>query len=368
MAESSSDNLEQAQKPVPCDVCEEEIPGTYYCINCKKTLCEECEKFHKKFTSDHNVVLRSKVGDIDELILMCSDHDKKATFHCEVCNIPVCGKCVTGEHQGHKMADLDETINRKKKILQSDVDEIKKDILPTLLHEKEKINTEKASYKQTCEEIRKEIESENEGFIEKISRVHNERLENLSCTMGDSMKIFDKCSKETESKIYLCEEVLSKRVAAIEKDSFSSIMQLAKQRVSLAEMKCESKLPKPPTHLPLNLRDVLSSSLLTPALQATPAIISKFDSPFKRSASICITKEGNVWLGGIDSREVVMVDIIGHVLRRKRTRLRINGLAVMENGHVIISPPGDDSSSVRKLLEDNEQTIFNAFPLFTEFQ
>ncbi|KAK3085149.1 hypothetical protein FSP39_025118 [Pinctada imbricata] len=355
MAFSKSVNIAHAQRAVPCDVCEDEVPGEYYCIECKHTLCPPCEKLHKKFTKGHNVVLRSQIGDIHTTILTCADHGEQASCLCEKCDIPVCIKCVTGKHTGHTMSDLADAVEKEKKLLQDDIEALQRD-LSTMKKKRGKIRMEKENYKKKIEKILKNMRDENHAAIEKLQRLHKERVYEITNIQDSDLAIFDVTEEEMKSKIISHEKRISEYEDTIAKNSLPALRNVTKGKPSMLEIKTKFKLPDPPLFVPGDLQSIVenmgklhispSPLMAKPLKLVSTTMVSKFHCQLQGNPRICITKDGDIWLGGYESRELVMVDIKGQVLRRRTIQNRPYSLAVMDCGDVIISPHSDDSRSV----------------------
>ncbi|KAK3088703.1 hypothetical protein FSP39_022578 [Pinctada imbricata] len=345
-----------AQRPVPCNVCEDEVPGEYYCQECKQTLCPRCEKSHKRVaaTKNHNIVLRGQVGDIDTTTLTCTDHGDQASFHCEKCNIPVCIKCVTGNHQGHKMVNFTEIFEKEKDLLQDDINKIKYHVLPELKKTNEEIKTKKEKYETKMKDISKDMEDEHHARLADLTQIHDDRIKTLGTMQVANVAKFDCHSKEINTKINSCEDILSKFEDANRKRSVGALMKLAKMQMPLYKIGSTIDLPDLPSFEPGNVNSIdavlgklhVRSSLSAPkpSRLISPTIVSSFKSPLQGSTSICITMNDEVWLGGDESMELVMVDIKGNVLRRRKIQNRPSVLAGMDCGDIIISPRNDSSN------------------------
>ncbi|KAK3093239.1 hypothetical protein FSP39_013089 [Pinctada imbricata] len=109
MALSKADNFEQAQAAIKCDLCGGEDGVKHYCLICEETMCPTCKAIHNKAraTRDHKVVLREERHTKDQGSTFCKKHpDQKTSLYCDTCTIPVCSKCVSGAHYGHKFSDF----------------------------------------------------------------------------------------------------------------------------------------------------------------------------------------------------------------------------------------------------------------------
>ncbi|KAK3084188.1 hypothetical protein FSP39_009780 [Pinctada imbricata] len=371
MALSKSVNLAHAQRAVPCNVCEDEEAGEYYCVECKQTLCSQCEKNHRRVaaTRNHNIILRTQVADIDTKALACADHGEQASFHCEKCNVPVCTKCVTGQHKVHALSDIDDIIEKENKLLQDDIKALQR-ALPILKTQRGEVHTKRESYNKKIDKILKDIEDENQAAIEEINKKYNERVTNVRSIQNSHLAIFDGFDEEMKLKIVSYEKRISEYEDTVAKNKFPALRNVFKGKSSLPETDNSPKLPEPPTFVSGDLQSMvgnigklhISHSSLMPKLR-TPTIILQFKCPVQGYPRICITKEGDVWLGGSESRELVMVDIKGQVLKRREIHNTPAALAVMDCGDVIISPRGSNSKSVSRLLKDGrEQHLYDTSP------
>ncbi|KAK3083785.1 hypothetical protein FSP39_003205 [Pinctada imbricata] len=376
MALSKSVNLTHDQRSVLCNVCVDEVPGEYFCIECKQTLCPRCEENHKRVaaTRNHNITLA------------CTDHGDQASFHCEKCNIPVCSKCVTGKHKGHDMTDLDDILEKEKKLLQDDIKAMQRDI-PILKSQRGEVLTEKENYKKKINKLLKDMEDENQSVVTLINKIYKERMDDILRIQDSNLAVFDGYEEEMKAKMISYENRLSEYTNTISKNSLVDHRKVSKEKYSLPDIGSKPELPDPPTFVPCNIKPIveklgkihttasplklipgkkhISSSSLTskPFKVTTPTVVSKFKCPLQGWPSICITKECDVWLGGDETRELVMVNIKGEVLGRRKIQNRPNALAVMECGDVIISPRGDVTRSVSRLLRDGkEQHVFDTSP------
>ncbi|KAK3106116.1 hypothetical protein FSP39_013055 [Pinctada imbricata] len=93
-------------------------------------------------------------------------------------------------------------------------------------------------------------------------------------------------------------------------------------------------------------------------------MMSTFQSPVKGWPSVCTSKEGNVWLGGNQSKEIVMVDTQGRVLQRRNVPNRPHALAIMDCGDVILASVCENEKNLvsRLQADGSEQVLFDASP------
>ncbi|KAK3105827.1 hypothetical protein FSP39_006634 [Pinctada imbricata] len=363
MAMSKSVKMEHAQAPVPCNLCDNEEPGEHYCVDCKYTLCVQCEKTHRKIAKDHKVVLRSQVGDPDSKIMSCTEHGERAIFHCEICSIPVCAKCVIGDHQGHKMGQLTDLLEERKKSLQNNINEIRQDTLPKLENMRKNIDSEREYYELKVNEVAKEMEAENKYIHEEVERIHNERIKRLNNIRETGLMVFDRCANEITMTKDIALDIESQYQDAIERNVLQSLPKKPLPEVAIKPIKPE--LPKPPSFVPGSKQELVKimGKLQVSLMQIPPQMISVIQSPLEGSPSVCITKEGEVWIGGFESKEIAMVNMHGQVNKKRKTPFRNRSLAVLDNGDIVLSPIHRDSSVVSILQRDgNVEQLFDLAP------
>lgn len=120
-----------AQDVLRCKLCATCSPA-FYCEVCRFYLCESCVGSHLLDESkDHKVVPFERRKFIP-IFPTCSKHTpKQCDLHCEQCDIPICTRCVSSyDHLGHKADDITITFQRKKEILQQELEELEKSLLP----------------------------------------------------------------------------------------------------------------------------------------------------------------------------------------------------------------------------------------------
>jgi hypothetical protein len=78
-----------------CKECKNNI-SLYYCLNCYKTICNEC------FEKSKNKSNKIKIKELDTLCLL---HKQKYTHKCDKCNLLICEKC-SDAHIKHGKSEI----------------------------------------------------------------------------------------------------------------------------------------------------------------------------------------------------------------------------------------------------------------------
>ncbi|KAK3083906.1 hypothetical protein FSP39_005110 [Pinctada imbricata] len=382
MALSKPEDVLHAQTAVSCNVCETEAPGEHYCFDCNQNLCSNCETIHRKVASskNHNVCLRTQIGEKYSKSLNCTDHGIPVTYHCEKCKAPVCGKCVTDQHKGHEMSDLDVVIQKKSTLLRKYTIKMQEDVLPTLSVRGEEVREGKEKYEKKICQIQQQMEDENEAQHKEIDVIYNERLKKLLKRKELDLSVFDRYSNEIKVRIERYEGRIGEYQNAIVKNSLPNVFEFAKTMDTLPEIGRTPEFPTPPSFLPgkvQNLRENLgylkdsSISIDKKPIQSKqtkiPKVITRFKSPLKGKPSICISKKGSVLLGGDQSNEIVKIDKTGQILWRRNVQFSPLTLAVLENGDIIFAAASTkETKTVRRLpINGMEEILFNFEPTFS---
>lgn len=117
------DKPHQMQTAVNCDTCEN--AAKHLCRTCQDRLCDRCKDIHSKSKAsfDHSLVLLTQ--EALTLSIECPSHhvckwhpEFNASIGCQKCQVPVCEKCLIGEHNGHKLVAIVQLFQDKKEKLE----------------------------------------------------------------------------------------------------------------------------------------------------------------------------------------------------------------------------------------------------------
>ena len=371
MSLSKPANFDQAQSVVPCDVCETES-GEHYCTVCRQTLCNGCKKYHKKVaaTKDHEVVPRVQMASAVASTTCSRYPNQTVAFQCGVCEVLVCGKCVTGDHQGHPMVELSKIYDDEKAKVEKDIRGIEQKTIPNLMKAIKEIQPKRDEYKKAIADIRKEMDDEITELRAKLDSIHSDRLKTLAETEAVGLKQFELVQQDLEERKRLYTDDVTTCKAKIESNNQVQFISYARTRGTKAQID-KSPVIKFSSYPQIQkvkddnmeISDLLAKLNISAKLPCTitykhivePMIISTFKSKSKGIPSICLTNEGNAWIGASDCREVRLMDHNGKVLRTRKTKSRPTCLAMTSSGDVIVCPHKDDSNTLMKLRADGAE-------------
>lgn len=102
-----------AQDVARCSLCE--TAALLFCEVCDINLCKKCADGHLFDASNVHSVVSLKQHCTTVNYPKCGEHvTKPCELHCEQCDVPICVKCVTQRHSGHRIVDFSENLQEKK--------------------------------------------------------------------------------------------------------------------------------------------------------------------------------------------------------------------------------------------------------------
>ena len=176
MATSSS----WAQDVIICNLCENS--ALRFCNSCQTDLCLNCvgKHLHESESLSHDIVSIQHLK-IRLVLPECEFHPgQRCEVHCQQCHTPVCVKCITGNHKGHDVVELEEIVEKKKEIIRKEQQHTEADILSIYQTRDDyiktqilKVNAEFAKMKKNMERLRKIWHQEVDGIFDKANNLIN---------------------------------------------------------------------------------------------------------------------------------------------------------------------------------------------------
>ncbi|XP_028513036.1 E3 ubiquitin-protein ligase TRIM71 [Exaiptasia diaphana] len=115
-----------------CSVSASHSDASFQCLDCDRSLCDECLNNHSIFIKDHKVISLSAMTkeDIQSMLKKetpCKSHvNQDVKLYCSDCNELICHKCLIDHHNNHKTRSLEEFIAIQKDSLFKNLEEIEK--------------------------------------------------------------------------------------------------------------------------------------------------------------------------------------------------------------------------------------------------
>ncbi|XP_078311977.1 uncharacterized protein LOC111135531 [Crassostrea virginica] len=198
-----SDEQAAGQHYLVCGTEECQENGQFYCNDCHLPLCEKCRDDHLKNpdTKSHEIVpyrYRKQRLSVEK----CKHHPtRNIDIFCQECQIALCLKCFTKEHEGHKFDDLEEIYAEKYALWQGEFSKIQKYFLPTTQGLKNDIEEDVTEIKKIMESIRTSMNAEAESLKNLVDEVTSEKKKHTHTMEKSLLKMLK--SQETTYDDYI---------------------------------------------------------------------------------------------------------------------------------------------------------------------
>nr|XP_022341352.1 uncharacterized protein LOC111135510 isoform X1 [Crassostrea virginica] len=198
-----SDEQAAGQHYLVCGTEDCEENGQFYCNDCHRPLCEQCRDDHLKNpdTKFHEIVpyrYRKQRLSVEK----CKHHPtRNIDIFCQECQIVLCLKCFTKEHQGHAFDDLEDIYAEKYALSQGEFSKIQKYFLPTTQGLKNDIEEDVTKIKKITESIRISMNAEAESLKNLVDEVTSEKKKHTHTMEKSLLKMLK--SQETTYNDYI---------------------------------------------------------------------------------------------------------------------------------------------------------------------
>lgn len=168
--------------PVLCDLCEDK-PAQLFCRTCDGNMCLDCKDDHKR----KKMFLRH---DVDKMTLTrkmevdgygyCNVHpESKYELCCQACIMPVCTKCIAGEHNGHKMKDMSTAYLEAKRRILEIINEVDCHLIPAYRRNVEDLEALLRDVKIQTRELEQTVVSRSQNLTDFIQSIEKEFLQKI---------------------------------------------------------------------------------------------------------------------------------------------------------------------------------------------
>lgn len=168
--------------PVLCDLCEDKA-AQFYCRTCDGNMCIECKDDHKrkKMFLRHDVVKMTLTRKMEvDGYGHCNVHpENKYELSCQACQIPVCTKCIAGEHNGHKMKDISTAYLEAKRRISEIINEVDCHLIPTYKRNMEDLETLLGDVKKQSRELEQTVVKQSQKLKDFIQSIEIELLQKI---------------------------------------------------------------------------------------------------------------------------------------------------------------------------------------------
>nr|XP_034334042.1 uncharacterized protein LOC117691652 [Crassostrea gigas] len=163
------DSQDILQDVLRCHLCEVPMPHMY-CDICQLSICKLCVGEHISDESkEHKVVPFRKRRSTPK----CPTHFfKQCELHCEQCDIPICLQCVSsGKHEQHEKVDALTNLEKKKKTLENDLQELENTIYPKYQEIASIVSVQRAEVDKTYKKLKRTIDKQERDWRRDIDTI-----------------------------------------------------------------------------------------------------------------------------------------------------------------------------------------------------
>lgn len=335
---SADKGLNMAQDPVRCSLCPKVV--VIHCGSCQVNLCAQCLSTHidRNKSLKHEIVpYTSQLVKPEAEIEKCQDHPKQqCDLYCQDCSVPICSRCLTGNHKRHGAVDLEEICETTRSTIKEDLEELRKfrkeyeKVVGESKEELAKYLEESDKERDSLKELGKQWHQMIDKVIDKVGKDMDEIIQSDTKCLQDNTEEIQSALQDVKDSIKANEDIL-------QDDRFTRLLSYASKndafriipsrpaiktaKIVPVNVKEGDIIPKL-IHFQRSIRTKLPgyslnrtgdvSSISTKSLLPEPELIATVKTNCKQLKGICHNEDDRVWIYGTDEilREV---DITGTV-------------------------------------------------------
>lgn len=335
---SADKGFNMAQDPVRCSLCPEVV--VIHCGSCQVNLCAQCLSTHidRNKSLKHEIVpYTSQLVKPEADIQKCQDHPKQqCDLFCQDCSVPICSRCLTGNHKRHGAVDLEEICETTRSTVKEDLEELRKfrkeyeKVVGESKEELAKYIEESDKERDSLKELGKQWHQMIDKVIDKVGKDMDEIIQSDTKCLQDNTEEIQSALQDVKDSIKANEDIL-------QDDRFTRLLSYASKndafriipsrpaiktaKIVPVNVKEGDIIPKL-IHFQRSIRTKLPgyslnrtgdvSSISTKSLLPEPELIATVKTNCKQLKGICHNEDDRVWVYGTDEilREV---DITGTV-------------------------------------------------------
>lgn len=335
---SADKGFNMAQDPVRCSLCPEVV--VIHCGSCQVNLCAQCLSTHidRNKSLKHEIVpYTSQLVKPEAELQKCQDHPKQqCDLFCQDCSVPICSRCLTGNHKRHGAVDLEEICETTRSTVKEDLEELRK-----FRKEYEKVvwesKEELAKYLEESDKERDSLKELGKQWHQMIDKVIDKVGKDMDEIIQSDTKCLQDNTEEIQSALQDVKDSIKANEDILQDDRFTRLLSYASKndafriipsrpaiktaKIVPVNVKEGDIIPKL-IHFQRSIRTKLPgyslnrtgdvSSISTKSLLPEPELIATVKTNCKQLKGICHNEDDRVWIYGTDEilREV---DITGTV-------------------------------------------------------
>ena len=189
----------EGETELKCDDCGKDDPVVALCVDCELYLCQDCNKYHSKKNSQHNIVPLGDVPSVAERILYCPNHQKnELDYYCKTCDKIVCLYCTVKDHVGHSHDIVEKTASEHRNVLMKIITPVE-EMSKNLSKAEANIVSTQEKIKEQASEIDQEIDKCYIEQLQELNKRHKQLKERLHVAVSRKDEALKKQLEEMKS-------------------------------------------------------------------------------------------------------------------------------------------------------------------------
>nr|XP_034308088.1 E3 ubiquitin-protein ligase TRIM71-like [Crassostrea gigas]XP_034308089.1 E3 ubiquitin-protein ligase TRIM71-like [Crassostrea gigas]XP_034308090.1 E3 ubiquitin-protein ligase TRIM71-like [Crassostrea gigas] len=362
------------QDVLRCHLCE--TPGPpMYCVICNKYLCKACEGDHLSDQSkEHKVVPFKKRGYTPK----CLKHPSKIyELYCKQCGIPICATCASSEeHNGHQFIEITKTMDKKKEIIQKDLQQLEKSIYLKYQEIASIIPVQKSALNENSQKLTTEIDKHGEDLHREINTIIRNMKSNMKETDTKHLAVLDKQEDEIKHIISEITQTITELKTLLDSNDVSRVSAYKSRNDEFRRLPPKLTVSLPSfTPQKINKEWLyqqfgsLSASSIkieehgytmeSPGAESSPPdrplidvprIITQIDTEYERLNSVSCLSDEEMWTRGYDDNIMRLYNLRGKLVKSVQTKSGNEpwDIAVTRSGDLVYTDGGDRTVNIVK--------------------
>lgn len=205
-------SLKEAQILQSCNHCEENLDVAWKCLTCDLLLCFRCGRKHTEDPEQDHMIINLKDTEQGPMLKIkrCKMHkDFDICSFCQVCEEPICSRCLVQMHQGHSFQEIEKVYKEKIQNLDECHTKISSEFILFFSSERNKLEKLSELQKENYENEKQKIIEHDKKVKDKIALYSNELLQELENQWNDAHSRIEKLKSDMEQTIFGLEMKLS---------------------------------------------------------------------------------------------------------------------------------------------------------------
>lgn len=369
-------SLKEAQVLQPCNQCEENLDVAWKCLTCDLLLCFRCGRKHMEDPEQDHMIINLNDPEPGPMLKIkrCKIHqDFDICSFCQVCEEPICSRCLVQMHQGHSFQEIEKVYKEKIQNLDECHKKISSEFLLFFSSERNKLEKLSELQKENYENEKQKIIEHDKKVKDKVALYTNKLLQELENQWKDTQSKTEKLKSDMEQMILGLEIKLS---LIQEKQDNIDIVNICNITKEVNNMIQNTNLS--PIALPWEAKQFLQGEvnqenieMLTGSLQQINLlklidfhVLKTYNTDLSIIGSVSTNKlDGTVWIRGYKESLLRRIKLAGDkqpIGLEDMKKIKVNNIATTNCGDLLMTVVGNPC--IKKVAKSGEITNFYKFP------